>query len=458
MNINDLKAFVAEKPSQQSPDVALKQQLREIGLKQAQSINLGTSQSSVSAFSSQTTVGLRVFTGSLNQSLTINDAKPSLESSKESQASLFDFEEVATNVLRFVGSALKGAAAKGVDEETLLGMFEQARSGVLKGIQLAEKDLAGFMNDEISEGISKSKSLIDDGINALQDSLLGNPSEPIANTAVEQSVSYTDIQSGELTINTRDGDQVTIRFEDVEQFESNRQQLLLLQESQKSKINPQQEVVVEPNKQQPQPEKFGLAPQVTDEASELPESKEQASQPVSKTISVEQRYTFVEQSSASFSIAGELDQDEIDAISALVSDTGELTDQFFNGDVEGAFKSAQQLGYNQQELAGFAFQLTRQQQVEAVSVYETVSSYEEGKPLDSDPVQAAKPISRYLDKMLNVLDQAQTLLKDNSSYEKLVNGIVNQVDDIETDDLLSAINRFHTFNNQLLGDIPSNQN
>jgi hypothetical protein len=59
--------------------------------------------------------------------------------------------------------------------------------------------------------------------------------------------------------------------------------------------------------------------------------------------------------------------------------------------------------------------------------------------------------------MLGVLEQAQQRLQDNSAYEQLVNGIVNQVGKLETSDLVSAINRFHTFNNQLLGSIPAVQ-
>ena len=95
--------------------------------------------------------------------------------------------------------------------------------------------------------------------------------------------------------------------------------------------------------------------------------------------------------------------------------------------------------------------------VEVVSAYETVSNFNEGNDSKADPVQAVKPVSQYVDKMLGVFEQAQQRLQDNSAYEQLVNGIVNQVGRFETTDLLSAINRFHTFNNQLPSNLPATQ-
>ena len=74
---------------------------------------------------------------------------PTQNDEAEPKKGLFDFEEVARNVLNFVGGAIKNAQGKGADDEALLSLFEQATSGVLKGIDLAKKDLAGISNEEI---------------------------------------------------------------------------------------------------------------------------------------------------------------------------------------------------------------------------------------------------------------------------------------------------------------------
>ena len=71
-----------------------------------------------------------------------------------------------------------------------------------------------------------------------------------------------------------------------------------------------------------------------------------------------------------------------------------------------------------------------------------------------NPSQAAKPISQYLEKMLNVMEQSKQKLENSSAYEDMLNGLVNQVRDVQTTDLISAINRFHSFNKMLLDNIP----
>lgn len=458
MNINEIKAFIGNKPSQQSPDIALRQQLQEIGLKQAQSFNATKSQPTVSLFSSQTTVGLRVYTSSLNQSLSINNVNAALPVAQEKQSSLFDFEEVAKNVLSFVGGALKNAAAKGTDEDALLDLFEQAKSGVLKGIELAEKDLAGFMNDEIKDGISRSKALIDEGIRNLESSLLKRPDSENNSQIIDESFAYEQSETGELNIRTRDGDQVSIRFEDLQQFELNQQRIIAQTLPPADTEQPIERAPTPPALSvEPQPNSFGLAPEVTDDAAsvDLEQTIKEGNRPAPKQL--EERYLFVEKSNLSFSVNGQLDEQELAAIGDLVNDANDLAELFFDNDIEGAFKSALDLGYNQQELSGFALQLTKRQQVQVVSAYETVSRFNGGNEAESDPVQAVKPVSQYLDKMLGVFEQAQQRLQDNSAYEQLVSGIVNQVGKVETQDLLSAINRFHTFNNQLLNNIPAVQ-
>ena len=242
MNIGEIKAFLGKDPSQVKPDSALKQQLRESGLSQAAELQRSFQ---VSTFSSQRTVGVRAFNGALNQTLVVNEQRFSAqfrEQKEEENKRLFDFEEVATNVLRFVGGAIKGAAAGGADEAKLIEMFAQAREGVLRGVKMAEDDLGDLMNNEISDGISKSQELIELGIKRLEADLLGIPFEEPTDGAVksgarvEEDIQYNREESGSLQIRTQDGDEVTIRFEDVEQFRLN--QKALIQSQQTASIAP----------------------------------------------------------------------------------------------------------------------------------------------------------------------------------------------------------------------------
>lgn len=419
MNFGEIKAFLGDKP-QQSPNVAVKQQLQEQGLKQAaEGITLPSNsveKKSVASLSSQTTVGLRIYNNALEKTVEVDNKKATLPAPDDKASSLFDFEKVAENVLRFVGGVLTNAANNGADESTLTSLFEQARSGVSKGIALAEKDLAGFQNKEVTEGISKSADSIETGIKNLERKLLGElfsegPGRVITNTA--EQVTSASQNTSELTIRTKDGDEVRIRFEDFEAFQigQKRQQdrgftqpIELISEAQKSES------------------------------------------------------IFVSQNTVSFSVSGQLDAQELESIGNLVKDASELSKEFFDGDIETAFNQALDIGFEKQELVGFALQLSRQQQVDVVNAYETVSLFtEETKQRPIDAASVAEPISDYLNKLLNVLEQSSQKLPDANEYENLVNGLVNKVQDIGTTDLLSAINKFNSFNQQLLSNLPSQQ-
>ncbi len=61
-----------------------------------------------------------------------------------------------------------------------------------------------------------------------------------------------------------------------------------------------------------------------------------------------------------FSINGDLDEDEHDAISELISDIASLADTFYNGDMSAAFVLASELGFDTAELKGFSLDMSSQ--------------------------------------------------------------------------------------------------
>ena len=479
MNISDIKAFLAEKPKHLGQDSSLQNQLRDAGLRQAVS-GQGNHVSMLSSqFSSQTSVGLRVFNNALNSNLAIDQQKPGLPAPKQDKVdkpkeSLFDFEEIAKNVLNFVGGAIKHAKGKGADDENLQSLFEQATSGVLKGISMAEKDLAGMMNEEIEKGIQRSQGLIEQGIQQLKDQVFGTPAAeqtgPSRSSIYTESATYQKSESGELNIRTRDGDQISLRFEDLEQFQLNRQLLIDAE-----KVIPRDPEIPRPEKPisqiseaNSQQIEGSLASSPTTESTAKdntqqtqgqtqPSAKENPitdNEPLASKVSVKEESVHFERSALSFSVEGELDADELKAIGNLVNDAADLADEFFNGDIDAAFKQALELGFDEQELTGFALQLTRVEQVQVIQTYESVSHFKDDSQ-NSDPAKSAKPIAHYLDKMLDVVEDSRQRLQDGDAYENMVNELINQMGEVHTPDLISAINRFHTFNNKLLDNLPA---
>ena len=452
MNISQLKAFLGDSPQHLGSDNSIKNQLREEGLKQAISgQNIHISQS-VDKFSSSTSLGVRVYSHSLNNTLEIDRHKPNFSApeSKESKTSLFDFEEVAKNVLNFVGGVIKNAQNRGADDNELNELFEQASSGVLRGIKLAEQDLAGFLNDEIANGISQSKNLIEEGIDSLKRDIFDPEASGVEKSTQTlsnfTSVSYAKQESGELSIRTRDGDRVNITFEDIEQFELSQRQVQ------------QKALEIEPLEKTSSPKQSEVNTDVeTDTQATEEESTtipEKAEKPLTSTIAIEQNTVFYQENSFSFSVKGELDEDELKAIGQLVADANELAEEFFNGDIETAFNQALELGFDEQELSSFALQLTKVENTQVIKAYETVSRFDD-ESADSDPAKAVKPVADYLDKLLNVLDGSRLQLEDSKSYENVVNELINKLgDEVATPDLISAINRFNKFNQKLVNNLP----
>ena len=462
MNISQLKAFLGDKPQHLGNEDSIQNQLRDAGLKQAISEqNIQTSQR-MEQFSSTTSLGVRVYSNALNITLEVDKRKPDLypPDTEKSEASLFDFEEIAKNVLNFVGGAIQNAQNKGADEDKLNDLFEQAASGVLKGIKLAEQELAGFLNEEITNGISQSKNLIEDGMAKLKRNIFNPHSldlDKVSQSKVKStSVSYEKQVSGELSIQTRDGDRVNITFEDIQQFESSQRQV---QQFAQDTESAKKAVVSEPDDSN---SVLAAATQtatpVTDAVKEsavtVDTNVKEEEEVKSKTHSTEQNTIFYQENTFSFSVKGELDADELKAIGQLVADTNELAEEFFNGDIETAFNQALELGFDEQELSSFALQLTKVENTAVIKAYETISKFDRDS-VDSDPAKAVKPVADYLDKLLKVLDDSRLQLEDSKSYENLVNELINKLgEEVATPDLISAINRFNKFNQDLVNNLP----
>ena len=431
MNVGEIKAFVseqkpavAEQKAPEDPNKAIKKQLQQDGLRQAAEFQQRQT-AMVSVSSSQTTIGLKVYSSSMEQQVTVDGQRGKFAkddtSDKEKETSLFDFEEVAKNVMRFVGGVIQGAARGGADEEKLGNLFSQAREGVSRGIAMAEKDLGGLMNDDISTGIDRSRSLIENRINALESDLLGIQNEnqlAAGGVASALNVNSSNSESASLTIRTRDGDEVQLSFESLRAYQYASQQTVAYttEQGQGGEGNGYQNVVA------------------TDSTS----------------------YSYFDRQGISFSLKGELDEGELTAIADLVESVNDLADTFFGGDLDKAFEKALELGFDDQELTGYALQLNRTQQTEVVKTYGAIQHYRDGSESGSHGDEA-KPVAQYLNKMLNVFDSARQQLASGEDFNTLINGLINEMKDVQVPDLVTAINRFHSFNQRLLDAMPGEQ-
>lgn len=453
MNINQLKAFLGDKPQHLGSENSLQNQLRDSGLEQAARNQSNIQKLQSDTFSSSSSFGVRIYSNSMSSSLEVNRQKPNFSAPEKdkSEESLFNFEEVTKNVLNFVTGAITNAQNKGADEEELNSLFDQALSGVLKGVELAEQDLAGFMNDDIAEGISQSKDLIQQGIEKLRDKVFGNDTESSdvekSDVLVSTDISNVKIQQGELYIRTKDGDQVRLTFDDIEQLDISQKEVIEKAQDDSAEITPIAPQPTSELESETSEDDLGNLVVEDDLVANVNESEE-------SVAAVQQNVVYFQESSFSFAVKGELDEAELEAIGSLVADTYELAEEFFNGDIETAFNQALELGFDEQELTGFALQLTKVENTQVIKTYETVSRYDD-ENTESEPAKAVSPVADYLDKLLNVLDGSRAQFDSSESYENVVNELINRLgSEVATPDLISAINRFNEFNQRLVNNLP----
>lgn len=102
-------------------------------------------------------------------------------------------------------------------------------------------------------------------------------------------------------------------------------------------------------------------------------------------------------------IDGELDSGELVAIHELLSAIGDLSEQFFGGDVERAFNMAMELGYDSAEISGFALRLQHTSVQRMNQAYESFND----RPGSNAPlVESLRPLGHYVAKLLEAYDHA----------------------------------------------------
>jgi len=342
-------------------------------------------------------IGAKMLMASLNQELTI-DKSFSYESFSSTSISIkngqaldeievkpfeFDFEEVAKNVMDFVSGIITGAKEGGASDEKLNELLSQARSGIDQGFSQAREELKGFdiYTKDIEEGINKSYDAIQNSLTELENQLFPQASEQLVQGVNNQQIDLLEQEQASVSITTQDGDSININFSNL------------------TSLSQQQQIV---------------------------DGK------------LNQQINYNQSSSFSFEVDGDLDQDELKAVTSLVKDISQLADEFFNGDVEKAWQQAQELGFDDQEIAQFSFDFKEVKQVAIVEHYSQGST--------DSPIATISP---YIKDLNSIAKQADGLF-DNDNLKQLMHDVADQqVQRIEGLQA-SAAQGFNDFNQQLL--------
>ena len=337
---------------------------------------------------------------------------------------------MANNVLSFVEKAVMKAKGKGADDEQLAQMLGKARAGIDDGFGQARAELAslGQNTDEVNEGIDKSYEAITKGLEQFENKLFGRQTvgevtpgdEASALGALSASeINYSLSKSSSISIQTNDGDMVTIDFAEALAY-------------QRSEMN----------------------------AAYVSQNEDGSTSAVGYSETSESRYHAV---GFSFSVEGELDEDEKAAIGELVQNVSELADEFFNGDLDKAFEQATQLGFDESELSGFSLQMTRTETISVAQAYAQVAEYNpaqppaggigqgEGQGQGQNLQQMMRPVASYFNDLMAFLEQAREQLQDGNDLQSLMDNTVEKYLEFRgEDDTNAGLERFAAFNQRIL--------
>lgn len=341
--------------------------------------------------------------------------KSEVEETSE-EKSFFDFEKVANNVLTFIGNRIEAAKADGMDQEGIEELLQQARSGIEQGFGEALKELEdlSLLDDDLAENIQKSRSLIDDGINELQQNLqppvandeqlttdiLDSIGQPLAidkQVALENAAYASRSRDSDLSITTADGDVVTISFSDFHERAAMERYSATSGEGFSS------------------------------------ESYQYSSSSYSSM-------------NFSYSVEGELDDGEKEAIGALIKDINKLQKEFFSGDINKAFEMALDIGYDQEELSGFRLDLQQTTTTYVSQKYAEVNNYGAENALANN--KEVKPLLDYIGEVRSLAETARELLAPNENqYIDLLDSIF----EAEFSRNAQLLNQFKNFMNSING-------
>ncbi|MCZ2722891.1 DUF5610 domain-containing protein [Marinomonas sp. 15G1-11] len=275
------------------------------------------------------------------------------EASKN-QASKNDFspEAVSRRIIGFVGNYMDKLREGGASEERLKTVFESAQSAVTQGIEDATEKLSGlnWLTDDVHNNIESTQAQITKGFETLSNRFFEpEPLQEIDSTSsgavIASETQYRQTSSTEIQIETRDGDKVSLSLSALQAYQS-----------QVSAATAQNESGSASN--------------------------------VSRYTSSQSEFAF------EYSLSGELDDAEREAIQSLVTDLADVADTFFSGDMASAFEQGLKLGYNSNELSGFAMELNYSESMRQSSAAAAYGRTQ-GNALDSLGQSVVKPLAEY---------------------------------------------------------------
>lgn len=281
---------------------------------------------------------------------------------KSLSAEDFSPEKVASRIGDFVAQGLEAARRDGRSEDDIQKMYNAAVDGVKKGFAEAREILDGLgaLSESIATNIDLTEEKTMETLGAIAPGQ--QTSEDAQVSRLMAAERYQEAETLSLKVKTQDGDEVTIRFAKNSQYEGS----------------------------------FGI-------------EKDQQGNTTESLFNISRN----ENSSYQFSVEGNLDDAEIDALQNLIKDVNEISNEFFDGDVQKAFDMASEYTMDKTELTSMNLRLTQTEKYSAVAKYTNVEN------TDNQDMRPGKRLGHMMHNMHNAGDNPKLgFLKDSSSFSR----------------------------------------
>ncbi len=137
-----------------------------------------------------------------------------------------------------------------------------------------------------------------------------------------------------------------------------------------------------------------------------------------------------------FSVEGDLNEDELDAIHNLIQDVSLIADDFFGGDVQAAFERASEYRMDTSQLGSMELHMSRSEQYTAAAAYQSVADASEphggrklGHMLGMLNQQRESPALGFVDQLASLQEQIiDSLVENDIRYQEADDAEKEQLD------------------------------
>jgi hypothetical protein len=308
----------------------------------------------------------------INHSLSERLASPDRVQSFNPQNSAFDIEEVANNVMGLVQRRLRVAYAKGASQEQLQGLRDQAKAGIEQGLEEAMENLAdmGLLSHALRDQIGQLKERLEEGLDKMTFAERNSP--PADNRLIEltQGIQQLSETAFSFQLKTQEGDLVNLKFQQSTEL----REFLSYQQADNAQVVDYQQ-----------------------------------------TLSADSRYELT--------VDGDLNDQELAAITEFTRALERIGEDFFAGDAQAAFEQGLQLGYDTNQIAGFALELQHSQTSIATSRYRSVSRLSTPEPAR---LSGLEHLGAFMGRLREQVGQAEGLFQQpRQSVSDLLGGVMS---------------------------------